>query len=47
MNTGLIVRSALLFCALVLLSVPRISSADLIESRAYLEDPSGELFGDA
>jgi hypothetical protein len=32
-----------LFCALVLLSVPRISSADLIESRAYLEDPSGEL----
>ena len=43
MNTGLIVRSALLFCALVLLSVPRISSADLIESRAYLEDPSGQL----
>jgi len=42
-NTGLLFKGTLWLIALVLLSVSRISSADLIESRAYLEDPSGQL----
>ncbi len=36
-------RAALWLITATLLSVARVSSADLIESRAYLEDPSGKL----
>ena len=36
-------RATLWLIAATLLSVTRVSSADLIESRAYLEDPSGKL----
>jgi len=36
-------RATLWLVAAALLSMARVSSADLIESRAYLEDPSGQL----
>ena len=36
-------RATLWLVAAILLSLARVSSADLIESRAYLEDPSGTL----